>query len=190
MDVMNKHQLSEDEKDFIINCTKFGVWILGQPLDQQYDTNAHVTDKVRVRDLLDELTGDDLKDFRGAGANPEYEDERLFESKEYTYYGINDWVSMLATHEGRLYKNGIRYLGPTKNVRLLFDEMIKLFPALDVGFDLGDQLIDVLGRHKRFSFGLGIKAVCGNRKITAPPRNSRAVISRLPNWRLTSASGI
>lgn len=127
MDVMNKHQLSEDEKDFIINCTKFGVWILGQPLDQQYDTNAHVTDKVRVRDLLDELTGDDLKDFRGAGANPEYEDERLFESKEYTYYGINDWVSMLATHEGRLYKNGIRYLGPTKNVRLLFDEMIKLF---------------------------------------------------------------
>src|SRR5271170_2556882 len=70
------------------------------------------------------------------------------------------------------------------------DEMVELFPAFDVGLDLRDQLIDILGRHKRRALGVGIKAVCGNKKMMAPPRNSRAVMRRLPKYRFTSASGM
>jgi hypothetical protein len=29
------------------------------------------------------------------------------------------------------------------------DEVVELFPAFDVGLDLGDELVDVLGIHER-----------------------------------------
>ena len=56
------------------------------------------------------------------------------------------------------------------------DEMVELFPALNVGFNLSDELIELFGGHRRDRVGDGEKAVCGSRKMTAPPRNSRAVI--------------
>ena len=34
------------------------------------------------------------------------------------------------------------------------DEMVELFPALDVGLDLGDQLVDFFGRHRRCQVGV------------------------------------
>ena len=56
------------------------------------------------------------------------------------------------------------------------DEMVELFPALDVGFDLSDQLVELFGGHRRGGLASANKAVCGSRKMTAPPRSSRAVM--------------
>src|SRR5579862_930079 len=70
------------------------------------------------------------------------------------------------------------------------DEMIELLPAFDMGLDLGDQLAEFFRGH-RLSGWLGtVGTVWGERKITAPPRISRAVMRRLAKWMLNSASGI
>src|ERR1017187_6986715 len=70
------------------------------------------------------------------------------------------------------------------------NEIVELFPALNVGFNLSDQLVEFFGGHKCGRVVIGEKAACGNRKMMAPPRNSRAVMWRLAKWMLTSASGI
>src|SRR5579863_7487613 len=70
------------------------------------------------------------------------------------------------------------------------DELVELFPALDVRLDLRDELVDVLWAHDcAWGLWVGNKAVWGSKKMIAPPRNSRAVTRRLPKCRLTSASG-
>ena len=68
------------------------------------------------------------------------------------------------------------------------DKMVELFPALDVGLNLGDQLAEFFGGHRRARLGVA-GAVRGERKMTAPPRISRAVTFRLAKWMLNSASG-
>src|SRR5208283_5049615 len=70
------------------------------------------------------------------------------------------------------------------------DEMVELFPALDVRFDLGDQLVEFFGSHKCGAVVVGEKSACGKRKMLAPPPNSRGGMRRLAKWRLISASGI
>ena len=44
------------------------------------------------------------------------------------------------------------------------DEMVELFPAFDVGLDLGDELVEFFGGHRRFRLALARARFAGKGK--------------------------
>jgi hypothetical protein len=105
---MTKVRMDNPSNDYY-----FEPWTLGSDLEQAYEQDETVRYQnvnVPVTRLLNQLTGSELKQFRKQGGGAEFRDEKLYESDIVNYFGLARWYTLLATHEGELYKIGLTYI--------------------------------------------------------------------------------
>lgn len=98
-----------------LDLSHFGTWFLGYPIEKALQENIKYKlydTPVPMKEIVKEIQGDELEEFRLAGAATEFDDEKLYDSKNnlgVNYLGLMGWDYILATHKGSVYKIALTY---------------------------------------------------------------------------------